>query len=385
MMLRADIDVQPAEYFRLLGYPRDFVPTGRACELAEWARQWYSDHGRPWVHAREADRQELSAFTSKRLHKTLEAAGADRAVLVAVSAGPETEEHARELWREEKPDEYFFLEVFGSAVVEQLTTSCGAQLCAWAETQRLAVLPHYSPGYAGWDIAEQGRLVELLGALPGPMTVLPSGALAPKKSLVAVFGITPHVERIRPLTGLVSCESCTFQPCQYRRAPFSRSLPGIELPVVPRNGSPTYSVNAKALQRWAAERLTLREHADGSIEARFRFDGTTCSNLGRPLAFDYVVTLGQRADGYPIRGELCSPAPGDTGHTQMCQYLANPAQLMDAIGREKPLLGRPLAEVLDWRRAPVSTGCYCDPAARQHKWGLALETIHYALHRNGNS
>jgi len=26
-----------------------------------------------------------------------------------------------------------------------------------------------------------------------------------------------------------------------------------------------------------------------------------------------------------------------------------------------------------------STGCYCDEASRAHKWGLVLETIHYAL------
>jgi hypothetical protein len=26
-------------------------------------------------------------------------------------------------------------------------------------------------------------------------------------------------------------------------------------------------------------------------------------------------------------------------------------------------------------------GCYCEPDSRQHKWGLVLETIHYALAR----
>jgi hypothetical protein len=24
-------------------------------------------------------------------------------------------------------------------------------------------------------------------------------------------------------------------------------------------------------------------------------------------------------------------------------------------------------------------GCYCEPNSRKHKWGLVLETIHYAL------
>ena len=48
--------------------------------------------------------------------------------------------------------------MFGSAVVEHLTTMTGARLCAWAEGHEMAVLPHYSPGYPEWDIAQQAEL-----------------------------------------------------------------------------------------------------------------------------------------------------------------------------------------------------------------------------------
>ena len=387
------VQVQHAEYMRLLGYPRDFVPAGRASELAEWAAQWYAANGRPWVHTREISSLELANgavrlegewFGSRRLHATLEEAGAHSAVLAAVSAGPEAEEHAQQLWREEKPDEYFFLEVYASAVVEHLTTSTGAQLCGWAEARHMAVLPHYSPGYSGWDIAEQSRLLELIGTeLPGRLQVLASGGLQPKKSLLAVFGLTRHVDRVQRLTDLMPCENCSFSPCQFRRAPYRRSRSGLaELPVIPQAERPSYSVNPRALKRWAAERLSLEERPDGTIEARFRYDGTTCNNMGRPLAFDYFVKLGHRNQGYPIREQRCVLVPGDIGHAQMCQYLADPEPLMDAIAREKPLLGQPLDQVLSWRRAPTGTGCYCDPASREHKWGLALETIHYALHQD---
>jgi len=33
-------------------------------------------------------------------------------------------------------------------------------------------------------------------------------------------------------------------------------------------------------------------------------------------------------------------------------------------------------------RPASPAGCYCEPASRQHKWGLVLETIHYALDRS---
>jgi hypothetical protein len=224
-----EVAVQTAEYQRLLGYPPGRVLEGRALELAGWARQWYAENGRPWVYVRHAENAvtengsleiEGVAFPSVRLRKQFEKAAAGSAALAAVSAGPELEQEAQRLWREEKPDEYYFLEVLGSAVVERLIASTGARLCAWAEAAEMAVLPHYSPGYPGWDVAQQSRLLGLVNApgnLPGRLEALDSGALRPKKSLLAVFPLTRQTEGVRRLTELVACGNCTLAACQYRR------------------------------------------------------------------------------------------------------------------------------------------------------------------------
>ena len=145
-----------------------------------------------------------------------------------------------------------------------------------------------------------------------------------------------------------------------------------------------YNVNRKALERWAKERLSLSTAPDGSVEAVFRYEGTTCTNMGRPLAFRYHVKLGPRAQGYPIREQSCAPAPGDTGYTYMCQYLEDSSRLMAAIDREKPLNGQQLEAVLEWQREPSGAGCFCAAASRDHKWGLVLETIHYALNQSSS-
>ena len=407
-----DVNVQPAEYKRLLGYPRDWVVRDRARELFDWARTWYAEHGQPWVYAREVDTLALPeggvtlngvSFASARLSKMLKDADAEGAVVVAVGAGPELEAEAQRLWREEKPDEYFFLEVYGSAVVEHLVTMTGARLCAWAESRHMAVLPHYSPGYPEWTIDEQPRLLELINRSPQQMPpvaveVLESGMLRPKKSLLAVFGVTRHVERVQRLTDLVPCDNCSFLPCQYRRSPYRlapqpanpelAAMGGEPIadaepvpPVTPLDRQGKYSVNAKALQRWSDERLSLERRADGSVDALFRYDGTTCTNMGRPLQFHYRVTLGPREAGYPIRDQCCAPAEGDEGHTYMCRYISNREHLLVAIDHERPLSGRPLNDVLAWNRPASSAGCYCEPESRQHKWGLVLETIHFALAR----
>jgi hypothetical protein len=395
--LLADIHVLPEEYLRLLGYPRGWELEGRSLELAGWAREWYAKHGRPWFYARQAETFALPdetieidgvAFTSTRLRNTLQQAGADSAILVAVGAGPEAEEYARQLWAEEKPDEYFFLEIYASAVVEHLATLTGAQLCDWAEQHDRSVLPHYSPGYPEWDVAEQPRLLELIKrgrheVLPSPVEVLESGMLRPRKSLLAVFGLTRHRDRLRRLTDLVPCENCSFGPCQYRRAPYRRPPRPVgeqfaaRIAVLDEDAS--YTVNRKALERWAKERLTLQEFADGSISAVFHYDGTTCTNMGRPLTFHYHVRLGPREDGYRILEQRCAPAPGDTGHEHMCQYLEDPERLTAALAFEKPMHGEPLNAVIRWQRAAAPAGCYCEAASREHKWGLVLETIHYGL------
>ena len=401
---RPDTHVQPAEYQRLLGYPRDVVMTDRARELASAARAWYDEHGRPWVYARQTDDVTLTpdsvlidgvAFASERLHRTLREAGADRVVLVAVGAGPEVEREAQRLWQEEKPDEYFFLEIYGSAVVEHLVMMTGARLCATADEDGLAVLPHYSPGYPSWPITEQAALLSLIGSenLPSRVEVLDSGMLRPKKSLLAVFGVTPHVDRVRRLTDLVPCEGCSLPGCDYRRKPFSRARfrsevesmrstgerAGVTPPVTPIDVDATYSVNGKALRRWVDERLSITHNADGSTDALFRYEGTTCSNMGRSFEFHYSVKLGPRDGRYIVLDQLCAPAPGDEGHTLMCRYRAAAPDLMASITEDKPLLGRPLDDVLLWHRTTGGASCYCDEAGGKQKWGLVLETIHYAF------
>ena len=394
-----DISVEPVEYVRLLGYPRGFALEGRASELAEGAREWFQRNGHPWVYARSVDALRIEdnsvvidgvTFNSPRLRSTLYTAGARDAVLVAVSAGPELEEEAQARWRDAKPDEYFFFEVFGSAVVEYLVTMTGARLCAWADGEGAAVLPHYSPGYPDWAIDEQASLLELIRrSRPDAVRIdaMESGMLRPKKSLLAVFGVTRHIDRVRRLTELSPCENCSFIPCQYRRAPYRRSRQSVasELPLkavetsAPLSQDATYTVGVKALQRWRQERLSITVREDGRILALFRYDGTTCTNMGRPLQFHYHVTLGPRESGYPILEQSCAPAPDDQGYTSMCRYITDREQLMATIAIERPLHGRPLDEVIRWTRASSPAGCYCEAESRQHKWGLVLETIHYAL------
>jgi len=140
-----------------------------------------------------------------------------------------------------------------------------------------------------------------------------------------------------PLTELVPCTHCSYTPCQFRRVQFR--------------------VNLKALRRWAAERLQVVNREDG-VDATFRYEGTTCTNLGRPLRFDYRVSLGPWDQGYPIRAMECVPA--DEGYKHMCAYISGPVDLMQAIATEKQMLGHPLHYAVSASRPESFAGCYCE-------------------------
>src|SRR5204863_7236282 len=149
------------------------------------------------------------------------------------------------------------------------------------EQNSMTVLPHYSPGYPGWPISDQVRLWDLLRAKTSralPLEVLETGMLRPKKSLLALFGITRHLDRVRNFRHLVPCQNCSLPGCPYRRAPYEYALPQIEDPRrLQRDGSsdparsangaaaPRYSVAARALQKWRRERLQLERLPDGTI------------------------------------------------------------------------------------------------------------------------
>jgi hypothetical protein len=403
------LNVIEAEYLRLLGFPPGHELGERPRELAHWARQWYAENGQPWIFARSAGGLELSdekillsgaEFLSERLLAQFRATKAHDAMLVAVSAGTECEAKARECWLEGKPDEYFFLEMYGSAVVEFLVTHVAGRVCAWAEQNGMAVLPHYSPGYTGWPVSDQPKLWNLIrGAggspFPADLEVMESGMLRPKKSLLTVFGLTRHPEKVLPGSKLVPCENCSLPNCQYRRAPYRSFMPqpetigrfqpdgeneaaarGVDFPL---NLNARYSLNARALRKWMQERLQVEFAADGSVSALFRYEGTTCSNIGHPIHYDFHVRLHPATQAYRIADVRCGPAIGDGGYALMCEYLKGPERFAARVAAEKPLLGRPLNDVLAWMRSPSPAGCQCEAGSREHKWGLVFEVIHFAL------
>jgi hypothetical protein len=142
----------------------------------------------------------------------------------------------------------------------------------------------------------------------------------------------------------------------------------------------SYGFPVRALQRWANQHLRWSDDGDGAVEAVFRMEGSTCGNV--PMMMLYVVQVGGRSEGWPIRRLHVSPAPREEGHHYQCAYRADADQLALDLAREQPCLGQRLEDALQWAPATSPAGCLCTEQSRAHKWKIVLHTLHFALNRS---
>jgi hypothetical protein len=226
--------VTPAEYARLLMMPRHKLLEPDLAERAQGAREWYAAHGRPWIAFRRAGIDALAgdavtlrggaSFGSAALAGRLRAGDAHAVVAVAVTAGGEAEAEYRRHWAEGRPDEAFFVERFAVAAVEQLVRDASARACRDSAAAGETALFHASPGCGSWPLEEQRTLLRLLAgegvSSVGPVTLLPSGALVPSHSVLALVGLTRR--QVAP-TPADACRGCDLDPCRFRRAPYRRT------------------------------------------------------------------------------------------------------------------------------------------------------------------
>jgi len=233
-------EVRETELLRLLGMPRGRALEGDLLDRAERARAWYVEQGRPWAAARRAaigscegttvHLEDGTELRSGLLAERLRGGQAHAVYALAATAGREVADEVSRRWATDRPDEAYFLDRFAVAVTERLVFWAAGELCRASEPEHETLLAHLSPGCGQWDLADQHRVMALLGptsarpssederVLLGPLELLSSGALHPQHSLLAVLGVTGRRSSTIPED---LCRDCELSPCAFRRAPFS--------------------------------------------------------------------------------------------------------------------------------------------------------------------
>jgi hypothetical protein len=159
----------------------------------------------------EAAGQTLRIPGIGRLWGRLEAVGAG-----ICTVGSAIEERVRTLFEAREFPLAVMLDSVGSAAAESLAEYANDLLCQAALAEGLKVTNRISPGYAGWDTAEQAELFHLCPGEPIGVTLNSACFMTPAKSISFLVGVGPEVRVDHYFT---QCRRCWMRECAYRRAP----------------------------------------------------------------------------------------------------------------------------------------------------------------------
>ncbi|HLC41891.1 MAG TPA: hypothetical protein VJO34_09730 [Methylomirabilota bacterium] len=151
----------------------------------------------------------------QRLWGEIEAVGIGIATI-----GDKIERRARELFDAREFPLAIMLDSVGSAAVESLAEWVNDFLCQIALPD-LKVTNRISPGYAGWDVAEQHTLFRLCPGDQAGILLSDHALMTPLKSISLLVGIGPSANVDHYFT---QCRRCWMKGCSYRRAPATASI-----------------------------------------------------------------------------------------------------------------------------------------------------------------
>jgi hypothetical protein len=221
---RLPLRVDPAEVLRFQGYkkPTD-LPSPEVLALFDEAlaegerlmepRAVYRAVG---VRGQGPDRLEAGGETLHvpqiaGLWGTLEHVGAG-----ICTVGQPLEARVAELFEAREFPLAVMLDSVGSAAAESLAEYVNDWLCQAGLAEGLKVTNRISPGYAGWDTAEQTALFRLCSGAPIGVSLNEACFMTPVKTISFLVGVGRQARVDHYFT---QCRRCWMRDCAYRRAP----------------------------------------------------------------------------------------------------------------------------------------------------------------------
>jgi hypothetical protein len=136
---------------------------------------------------------------------------ADGAALFICTAGPLIGEMSRRYMQEGDLLKGYVYDVIGSEIVENAADRMQEDLRDTAATAGKLITNRFSPGYCGWDVAEQHNLFSFFRDNFCGITLTESALMNPVKSVSGLIGIGANV-RYAPY----QCKMCDDKNCIYR-------------------------------------------------------------------------------------------------------------------------------------------------------------------------
>lgn len=136
---------------------------------------------------------------------------AEGAALFICTAGQEVGMRSRRSMREGDLLRGYVYDVLGSEIAEGAAEKMQEALRAAAAATGMSITNRFSPGYCGWDVAEQHKLFSFFPDNYCGITLTDSALMNPVKSVSGIIGIGRNV-RYEPYR----CRQCDDKNCIYR-------------------------------------------------------------------------------------------------------------------------------------------------------------------------
>jgi len=136
----------------------------------------------------------------------------EKAAVFLCTAGPGPGERAGHLLKEKDFLRGYILDITGSEIAESAADLMQEKLKNIAGREGYSITNRYSPGYCGWNVSEQHKLLSLLPDNFCGITLTDSALMIPVKSVSGIIGTGKNV-RFNDYT----CSLCDDQNCIFRR------------------------------------------------------------------------------------------------------------------------------------------------------------------------
>lgn len=199
-----EINVKPEELHRMLGYGRNKVPD-RVSEMLAEIEARKSSLVEPRCAWRYVRRHDL-AHSPYLYH-------VDHAVLCLVTIGEKLEAAVRDYKNRGHLGRALVLDTYGSAAAEAAAEAANAIIEREITEKGMYCSQRFSPGYACWDVKEQGWILPVLESEELGVSLTEGFMMNPRKSVsfAVTCADTPVDSRHEH-----SCNSCGMVDCLYK-------------------------------------------------------------------------------------------------------------------------------------------------------------------------
>lgn len=144
--------------------------------------------------------------------------GCEKVVCMAVTVGEKIEQEVTKKFQDGEYVSSVLMDAAATAAVEQAADSMEKTIALKTSKESYKMRWRYSPGYGDWDLNQQKKFFEIIGAEEIGMSLSAAMMLIPRKSVTAIIGLEKIISGENVSAHKKnSCRTCQKKDCPARK------------------------------------------------------------------------------------------------------------------------------------------------------------------------